>query len=138
MWIHMKHTINSVFGWLYMYLLQTITLLLYKPDTCWSWWVSLLRDFSVCHFHGHFLLFHRKVSIENYLCKTDTSIRWTFLLVPRGVPLNRFQCMSFAGKTKLIEEIICMYSYQKINVVQNQITYISIFSIRCMASLYSR
>ena len=101
MWIHMKHTINSVFGWLYMYLLQTITLLLYKPDTCWSWWVSLLWDFSVCHFHGHFLLFHRKVSIENYLCKTDTSIRWTFLLVRKGVPLNRFQCMSFAEKNEI-------------------------------------
>ena len=37
----------------------------------------------------------RKVSIENYLCKTDTSIRRTHLLVPRGVRLKRFYCSTY-------------------------------------------
>jgi len=36
----------------------------------------------------------RKISIENYLYKTDTSIRRTLLLVPRGVHLKRFHCRS--------------------------------------------
>ena len=35
----------------------------------------------------------RKVFIENYLYKTDTSIRRTLLLVPRGVRLKRFHCI---------------------------------------------
>ena len=35
----------------------------------------------------------RKVSIENYLCKTDTSIRRTLLRVPRGVHFKRFHCI---------------------------------------------
>ena len=35
----------------------------------------------------------QRISIENYLYKTDTSIRRTLLLVPKGVHLKRFYCI---------------------------------------------
>ena len=40
----------------------------------------------------------RKVSIENYLYKTDTSIRRTLLLVPRDVRLKKFHCNELERK----------------------------------------
>ena len=43
-------------------------------------------------YDGPFQMSQRRLSIENYLYKTDASVIRTLLLVPRGVRFKRFYC----------------------------------------------
>ena len=83
----------------------------------------------------------RTISIENYLCKTDTSLRRTLLLVPKGVRLKRFHCIYvhlFETRFITIKLLPCVLPWLSFICPVNQTRKSNGFSCHLCASVLTR